>query len=90
VATIELRVKPGSKAPGLSLEGGTLVLRVRARAVDGAANEDCVRALAAILVVPKRCVMLASGRRSRVKRFSISSCDQDAAESRLREAAERT
>jgi hypothetical protein len=89
VATIELRVKPGSKTPGLSIEDGEFVLRVRARAADGAANADCVRALAGILGVPKRCVTLASGSRSRIKRFSIDACDRDDAERRLREAAEK-
>ena len=90
MTTIELRVKPGSKTPGLSIEGGAYVLRVRGRAVDGAANADCLRALADILGVPKRRVTLSSGSRSRIKRFSIDACDQDAAERRLLEVAEKT
>lgn len=90
MATIEVRVKPGSKAPGLSVEGGAFVLRVRGRAVDGAANAECVRALAEIFGVPKGRVALASGPRSRIKRFSIASLDQEDAERRLRDVAERT
>jgi uncharacterized protein YggU (UPF0235/DUF167 family) len=69
---IDVIVKPGSKQPGLAEENGALVLRVRERPIGGAANDACVRALAAVYGVAPSAVTLVSGRRSRHKRFSLS------------------
>ncbi len=68
---IDVVVKPGSKRPGLSTENGTLVLRVRERAIEGAANAACVKALAAAYGVAPSAVTLVSGFRSRHKRFTV-------------------
>lgn len=68
---VNLVVKPGSKRSGFSEEGGTLVLRVRERAIEGAANEACIRALAARYRVPRSAVTLVFGARGRRKRFII-------------------
>ena len=77
------RVKPGSKQPGISVEDGALVVRVRERAMEGAANEACVRALAQALDVAPSCVTLVQGARSRQKRFSIAGMDESAVRQRL-------
>jgi uncharacterized protein len=69
--TVDVRVKAGSKRPGLSEEEGVLTLRVRERAIEGAANDACIRALAAAYGVPKSAVELVSGVRGRSKRFTI-------------------
>lgn len=68
---VDVVVKPGSKKPGISSENGEIVLRVRERAVEGAANRACVRALAEAYGVPPSGVELVAGARSRRKRFSI-------------------
>jgi hypothetical protein len=68
---LDIIVKPGSKQPGLSEEDGVLVLRVRERAIDGAANRACIRALAIAYGVPPSAVDLVGGLRSRRKRFAI-------------------
>lgn len=68
---ISAKVKPGSKAPGVALQGGVLVVRVRERAVEGAANEACVRALSHALGIAPSCVRLVRGARSREKLFEI-------------------
>ncbi|HVR47155.1 MAG TPA: DUF167 domain-containing protein [Candidatus Binatia bacterium] len=68
---LELIVKPGSKQAGLSEENGALVLRVRERAIEGAANDACIRALAVAYGVPRGAVELVGGARSRRKRFAI-------------------
>jgi uncharacterized protein YggU (UPF0235/DUF167 family) len=68
---LNITVKPGSRRPGLSTENGVLVLRVRERAIEGAANEACVRALAAAYGVSPSAVALVSGFRRRRKRFAI-------------------
>jgi uncharacterized protein len=69
---VDLLVKPGSKQPGFTEENGLIILRVRERAIEGAANEACVRALAARYKVPRSAVTMVSGARSRRKRFIIA------------------
>lgn len=68
---VDVIVKPGSKRPGISKENGELVIRVRERAIEGAANEACARALAAELVVARSAVELVRGARARRKRFVV-------------------
>ncbi len=68
---LDIIVKPGSRQPGLSEGSGALVLRVRERAIDGAANGACIRALAVAYGVPRSAVELIAGARSRRKRFAI-------------------
>ena len=68
---ISVIVKPGSQRVGVSEENGALVLRVRERAIGGAANSACILALAAAYAVAPSAVRLVSGFHSRHKRFSI-------------------
>jgi uncharacterized protein YggU (UPF0235/DUF167 family) len=68
---IDVLVKPGAKHPGVSMENGLVVVRVRERAVEGAANAACIRALCETYGVSARAVQLVHGRRSRRKRFVI-------------------
>ena len=68
---IDVTVKPGSKRPGLTRENGAFVLRVRERAIDGAANAACIRALAAAYGVAPSAVELVRGARGRRKCFAI-------------------
>jgi len=65
-------VKPGSKKPGFSMEGDSLVLRVRARAIEGAANAECLRAVAARFGVAPSSVELLRGIRGRRKLFRVT------------------
>ncbi len=69
---VDVLVKPGSKHPAISEEEGIVVLRVRERAVEGAANRACIAALAAHYGVAPSSVALVAGARSRRKRFSIA------------------
>jgi uncharacterized protein len=69
--SVAVTVKPGSKAPGIEQNGETLIVRVRERAVEGAANAAVVRALAAHFNVPPSTVRLVRGERSRTKLFEI-------------------
>lgn len=80
---ISVRVKPGSKQPGISVENGTVVLRVRERAVEGAANAACVRAIAQALGVAASRVTLTQGARGREKRFAIEGIEETLARQRL-------
>lgn len=68
---IAVTVKPGSKIAGIEATADGLVLRVRERAIDGAANEACVRALAEHFGLAPSSVALIRGARSRKKLFEI-------------------
>lgn len=80
---IAAKVKPGSKQPGLEVSGDSLILRVRERAVEGAANEACIRALATALGVAPSTVRLLRGAHARVKLFQVEGIDEAQARERL-------
>jgi uncharacterized protein YggU (UPF0235/DUF167 family) len=68
---IEVTVKTGSKRPGIDVSSTGIVLRVRERAIEGAANEACVRALAEHFDVATSRVELLRGARARRKLFEV-------------------
>jgi hypothetical protein len=68
---VETLVKPGSRAAGVVREGELVVIRVRERAIDGAANIAAARALAQAFGVPPSDVRLVRGTGARRKRFAI-------------------
>ena len=84
LTVISVRCKPGSSQPGIALEEGGVVLRVRERAVEGAANDACIRALASALGVPKTAVRLIAGARNKSKRFEVAGLDAEQSRARLR------
>ncbi|WAJ43531.1 DUF167 domain-containing protein [Mycobacterium sp. Aquia_216] len=66
-------VKPGSRKGPLVEIGpnGELTIYVSERAIDGKANDAVTRLLAAHLQLPRSRIELASGARSRLKRFRV-------------------
>lgn len=71
-------MKPGSKDPGIELRDGTIVMRVRERAVEGRANAACIAALAdRIGIAPSRIALL-HGARSRKKVFEVDGISSEA------------
>jgi len=71
---VEVRVKPGSKKgplvqPSLTDE---LLVYVREPAVEGRANTAVIKLLASYYDVPKSCVVIVHGQKSRVKVVSIA------------------
>ena len=69
-----VRVKPGSrKGPLVEEDADALVVYVTERAVDGAANDGVVRALAAHFGVRARDVTILRGHTSRIKRVEVAS-----------------
>ncbi len=73
VSRFAVRVKPGSRKGPLveAAPDGELTVWVKERAVDGAANEGVVAALADHFGVRKRDVRILSGHTSRLKRVEI-------------------
>ncbi len=67
-----MRVKPGSrKGPLVEATEDGLIVHVRERAVDGAANEGLVRALAAHFRTAPSRVRIVRGHTSRIKRVEV-------------------
>ena len=83
MARIECTVKPGSSKPGFSRENGLLVLRVRERAIEGAANAACVSALSGALNVAPSRIVLIRGHRARRKLFEIAGLTEEDVESAI-------
>ena len=70
--TLRVRVKPNARVSSLEqLEGGSWVARVRARPVDGKANEELIALVAEHFHCRKAAVRIAGGATARVKRLSI-------------------
>ena len=74
---VRIRVKPGSRKGPLVEPGpdDVLTVYVRERAVDGAANEGVVEALAAHFGVRKRDVVIVSGQAARIKTVEVTGAD---------------
>jgi uncharacterized protein len=73
---ITIRVRPGSAQPSVGGEhDGALVVRVRARAVDGRATAAAVAAVAAAFGVHPREVTLLTGATSRTKVVDVDGAD---------------
>lgn len=71
---LELHVQPGaSRSEFAGKHGERLKVRLRARAVDGKANEALIEFLALHFRVPRRNVRIVSGLKSRQKRVLIVS-----------------
>ncbi|WP_278101244.1 DUF167 domain-containing protein [Microbacterium proteolyticum] len=69
---ITVRVKPGSRRGPLVEDGPDgLLVHVRERAADGAANAGVVRALAEHFGVPARDVEIVRGHTARIKRVEV-------------------
>ncbi len=63
-----VRVKPKSHKSGVEIQAdGSLVVRVRAVASEGKANEELIQVLAEFLEVPRSSIEIVSGRASKQK-----------------------
>ena len=69
---VVVRVKPGSsKGPLVESDEEGLVVYVREKAIDGAANEGVVKLLADHFDVPKSRVRVVRGHTARIKQIEI-------------------
>ena len=75
---------PRAGRPGVAgMRDGSLLIRLAAAPVDGAANSELVELISRILRIPKRDVTIVAGERSRHKRIRIAGLDAAAAIARL-------
>jgi uncharacterized protein (TIGR00251 family) len=73
---ITIRVRPGSARPGVGGEqGGALVVRVSAPAVDGRATQAALAAVADAFGVRRDAVTLVTGKTSRTKVVEVAGGD---------------
>ena len=69
---VVVRVKPGSsKGPLVESDEEGLVIYVREKAIDGAANEGVIKLLADHFDVPKSRVRVVRGHTARIKQVEI-------------------
>ena len=81
---IDIRVVPRSARSGIAgTREGTLLVRLNAAPVEGAANAELLEVIADRLGVPKRAVSLVSGDRSRRKRVRVRGVAETEARLRL-------
>jgi uncharacterized protein YggU (UPF0235/DUF167 family) len=64
---LALRVTPGARTEGIEIDGGRLLVKIRARPQDGAANEAVLALLAQALGTAKSRLSLVRGMTSREK-----------------------
>lgn len=83
-ARLTVRLTPRASRDEVAGEReGTLLVRVTAPPVDGAANEALVRLLAKVLRVPRGDVLIVSGATSRTKVVEIAGLDEGEVRRRL-------
>jgi len=84
---IPIRVKPGSSRTRVGGRHGdrSLIVAVTAKAIDGAATEAALRAVAEALGMPRRAVVLITGSTSRDKVLGVSSEDPETLRELVRE-----
>ena len=71
---LNVRVVPRAGRTAVAgVRGGSLLIRLAAAPVDGAANEVLVAFLAELLERPKRDITIVSGHKSRDKRIRVAS-----------------
>jgi uncharacterized protein YggU (UPF0235/DUF167 family) len=80
---LTVEAKPGKKIPSIGVRDGMLVVAVRERAVDGAANAAIERAIAAWLGISVRAVSIVHGATGRRKFVEISGIDREAVTRRM-------
>ena len=82
--TFEVRAKTSAKRSAVAgVREGALEVRLAARPVDGAANDELVGMLAAALGVPRRDIQLVRGTSSRHKRIEVRGLSIDEVRARL-------
>jgi uncharacterized protein YggU (UPF0235/DUF167 family) len=80
---VTVKVKPGSRRPGISRSEATLVIAVRERAIDGQANLAVCAALAAWLGIAASRVTIEHGASGRTKRLTIDGLEEPAYAAKL-------
>lgn len=85
---VTVRVQPKASRNACTVDAeGRVRIALTAPPVDGAANDALVAFAAGVLDVPKRCVRIVAGEKSRDKTILIEGCDAVTALERFRAGA---
>lgn len=68
---LAVRVTPGARAEGVAIEGGRVLVKVRAKPQDGAANAAVIKLVAQALGIPPSRCRLLRGATSREKLLQV-------------------
>ena len=77
---LTVKVKPGSRLPGISETAGIITVAVRERAVDGRANAAVLASIAAWLGIAAGRITIEQGAGSRYKRLMVDDLSEGAFE----------
>ena len=80
---LTIEAKPGKKFPSISARDGILIVAVRERAIDGAANAAIERAVAEWLGISARAVSIVHGAGGRRKQLELEGVDPQAVSARI-------
>lgn len=84
MATIEVRLKPGSKLNRIELSPeGLFDIKITSRPIEGKANEHLIKFLAKEMKVPKSSIAITVGSHSRTKVVSIDGLERSEITERL-------
>jgi uncharacterized protein (TIGR00251 family) len=79
-----IHARPGARRSELAgVHGTALAVRIAARPVEGAANQELIRVLAGALAVPPSAITLLAGAQARRKRLYVTGIDLATARARL-------
>lgn len=82
--TLSVKVKPGASRNSIEkAPDGTLLVRLQARPVEGAANQALVKLLSNALGIRQRDITILSGHRARTKRIWIDTISAKIVKERL-------
>ena len=85
MARLRIHVVPNAHIEmAVGEHGGAIKIKLRAPAVEGKANEECIRFFAELLGVPRWNVTIVQGSTSRMKVIEIEGLAQEQLEARLR------
>ncbi len=68
---LAVRVIPGARTAGITIEGGCLLIKVHARPTDGEANDAVIKLLAKAIGIPVSRLRLLRGATGREKLFQV-------------------
>jgi uncharacterized protein (TIGR00251 family) len=88
---ISVRVIPRASRSAIDgTRGDAVLVRLKAPPVEGAANAELIRVIAAALDVPVRNVSIVGGEQARQKRVAVTGIDRAQVEARLSTLARQT
>ena len=82
---LNVRVIPRASKPGIAgTRDGALLVRLQSPPVEGAANEELIHVIAKAFGTAKRDVTIVSGERTKLKRVTIATIDEQQLQATLR------